>query len=169
MVAVSLAALSPIHIIRISALRFFGATIDGSATIYHGFKARGIKGISIGARTSIGDGASLDGRGGLRLGRDVNVSTEVQIWTAQHDWRSTVFAYVEAPVSVGDKCWLGPRVIVLPGATIGEGTVVAAGAVVKGTLEPYSLYGGVPAKKLADRPSELDYQLSGSGSKPWWW
>ncbi|TFD70389.1 acyltransferase [Cryobacterium gelidum] len=161
--------LCPIHSWRIQSLKLFGAEIGPGVTVYHGLKARGARRISIGARTSIGDAATLDGRGGLSIGKDVNFSSEVQVWTAQHDWKSADFAYSDAPVRIGDRCWLGPRVIVLPGTTIGEGTVVAAGAVAKGNLEPFCLYGGVPAKKLGERPRNIDYQLDGSRSKLWWW
>lgn len=58
---------------------------------------------------------------------------------------------------------------VLTGTTIGEGTVVAAGAVSRGVPEPVFLYGGVPARRLADRPRELDYRLPTPAGKTWWW
>jgi acetyltransferase-like isoleucine patch superfamily enzyme len=45
----------------------------------------------------------------------------------------------------------------LPGVTVGEGAVIAAGAVVTKDVEPYALVGGVPAQKIADRPKELNY------------
>lgn len=169
MSALRLVMRGPVHRWRIQALKMFGAEIGTGVTVYHGLKARGAKRISIGARTSIGDDATLDGRGGLTIGKDVNFSSEVQVWTAQHDWTATDFAYVDAPVLIGDRCWLGPRVIVLPGTTIGEGTVVAAGAVARGDLEPFSLYGGIPAKKIGNRDTHLNYELDASRSKPWWW
>ena len=46
------------------------------------------------------------------------------------------------------------------GVTIGEGAVVAAGAVVSRDVEPYTLVGGVPAKKLGERPSPMTYELA---------
>lgn len=58
---------------------------------------------------------------------------------------------VEKDVLIGSDVWLGAYAVVLPGVTIGEGAVVAAGAVVTKDVAPYSIVGGVPAKKIAER------------------
>ena len=55
------------------------------------------------------------------------------------------------PVSIGDDCWLGRRVMVMPGVTIGDGCVIAAGAVVTKDIPPYSVAGGVPARVIKNR------------------
>jgi acetyltransferase-like isoleucine patch superfamily enzyme len=55
-----------------------------------------------------------------------------------------------APVVIGDDVWLARNVIVLPGATIGEGTVVAAGSVVRGELPPWVVAAGSPARPVRD-------------------
>lgn len=55
-----------------------------------------------------------------------------------------------APITVGDDVWLARAVIVLPGAVIGEGTVVAAGSVVRGELPPWVLAAGSPARPVRD-------------------
>lgn len=146
MVSLGAAAATPNHRVRVGLLRAWGAQIHPTATIYHGFQVRAACLLKVGARTIIGDGAILDARAGLTIGSDVNFSTGVHIWTAQHDWSSDNFAYVKGAVTIGDRAWLGPRVTVLPGTEIGEGVVLAAGAVAKGVLEPYGLYAGVPAK-----------------------
>lgn len=159
----------PIHAARVAALRKWGATISPTATIYHGFEVRNASGLIIGERASIGNGAILDARGGIMIGADVNFSTDVHIWTGQHDWQSESFAYEKAPVVIGDHAWISTRVTILPGVTIGEGAVVAAGAVVSKDIEPYTLAGGVPAKVLGQRPSPMTYKLSPAKDKPWWW
>ena len=158
----------PSQAMRQGLLRAAGADLAHGIVLYHGYQVRNPRGLSIGEDSSIGDGAILDARGGLRIGRSVNLSTRVQIWTAQHDWKSEDFAYEEASVEVGDRCWLGPSVIVLPGSRIGEGAVVGAGAVVKGELAPWGLYGGVPARRIADRPRLNTYRLLDGGT-PWFW
>ena len=53
-----------------------------------------------------------------------------------------------APVRIGDDAWLGANVTVLPGVTIGNGAVVAAGAVVSRDVEENTVVGGVPARLL---------------------
>ncbi|MET1016051.1 acyltransferase [Leifsonia flava] len=169
MATLVLAGKIPIHAVRVVVLRWWGARIHDTATISHGFEVRRATGLSIGPRSSIGNGAILDARGGLTLGSDVNLSTNVHIWTGQHDWRSPDFAYESAPVSIGDRAWISARATILPGTTIGEGAVVAAGAVVSGDVAPFTLVGGVPAKKLGDRPTDLTYRLPDRRLKPWWW
>ena len=54
-------------------------------------------------------------------------------------------------VIIGKDCWLGHGVTVLDGVEIGEGAIIAAGAVVTRSVEAYSVYAGVPAKKIRDR------------------
>ena len=169
MLALAVCGSAPNHRLRIAALRAFGARIDPAAVVYHGFQVRAAARLVVGPRAQIGDHAILDARGGLTIGADANLSTGVQIWTADHAWNSRDFAYQTAEVTIGDRAWLGPRVVVLPGTVVGEGTVVAAGAVARGVLEPFSLYGGVPARKLADRRRDLTYKLPGPQAKAWWW
>ena len=60
---------------------------------------------------------------------------------------------VSIPIILKEDVWLGANVVVLKGVTIGEGTIVAAGAVVTKDIPPYEIWGGIPAKKLRDRPS----------------
>jgi acetyltransferase-like isoleucine patch superfamily enzyme len=141
-------------------LRLLGAQIDRSAVLYGGFEIRSPRKLKIGANSCIGHRATLDARGGLTIGKSVNLSSEVMIWTAQHDYRDPRFGTGFEPVTICDYVWLGPRCIILPGVTVGEGAVVAAGAVVTKDVEPYTVVGGVPARKIADRPKGLNYNPS---------
>jgi acetyltransferase-like isoleucine patch superfamily enzyme len=72
-------------------------------------------------------------------------------------------------VTIGDHVWLSTRVTVLPGVSIGEGAVVAAGSVVTKDLAPYGLYGGVPARKIREREGPKTYRLASAKAKAWWW
>lgn len=56
---------------------------------------------------------------------------------------------------VGNDVWIGNGVKILSGVTIGDGAIIAAGAVVVRNVEPYTTYGGVPAKKIKDRFSNV--------------
>ena len=169
MSSIALAGRQPIHAVRLAALRGWGAEVSPTATIYHGLEVRNAAGLHIGERSIIGDGAALDARGELWIGNDVNLSTAVQIWTGQHDWESPTFAYVKAPVTIEDHCWISARATILPGVTVGEGAVVAAGAVVTADVAPYTLVGGVAARPLALRPRPMRYRLPGRRAKTWWW
>ena len=159
----------PIHRLRVAILRAWGADISSSTTIAHGFEIRAARKLTIGDRTIIGNDAVLDARGGLTIGSNVNFSTGVQIWTAQHSWDDPNFTLERNPTTIGDRVWLGPRTTVLPGVTVGEGAVVAAGAVVSRDVPPFSLVGGVPAKVLGERRADLTYQLRMPRDKPLLW
>ena len=69
-------------------------------------------------------------------------------------------------VEIGNDVWIGSHVLILDGVTIGDGAVVAAGAVVTKDVEPYAIYGGVPAKLIKYRfpPKTIEMLL-----KMKWW
>ena len=57
-----------------------------------------------------------------------------------------------------DHCWIGVRAIILPGVTVGEGAIVAAGSVVAKDVAPYTIVGGNPAKVIGERTRDLNYK-----------
>lgn len=69
-------------------------------------------------------------------------------------------------VDIGNDVWIGSNVTLLNGITIGDGAIVATGAVVTKNLEPYYIYGGVPAKKIGQRFN--DSQISYLKEFKWW-
>ena len=119
----------------------------------------------IGEGSIIGDRAILDARrGGIRIGKNVNIGTGVSFWTGQHDYNDPYFRSMpnkRGPINVEDRVWIGPGVIILHDVTIGAGAVVAAGAVVTKDVPPYTLVGGIPAKPIAKRNTNLVYEFNG--------
>jgi maltose O-acetyltransferase len=104
---------------------------------------------TIGPRTFINFGAMILDCARVTIGADVQIATGVQLLTATHPldaaerrsgWESA------APIVIGDDVWLGGGVIVCPGVTIGDRSVVGAGAVVTADLPPDSLAVGIPAR-----------------------
>ena len=114
--------------------------------------------LRIGANTAINRRCYLDARQGIEIGDNVNVSPEVYILTYQHDPQSPTFASYGAPVVIEDHAWIGVRAILLPGVRIGEGAVVAAGAVVTADVPPYAIVAGVPATVKQERTRDLRYR-----------
>jgi acetyltransferase-like isoleucine patch superfamily enzyme len=140
--------------------RLMGLRADRGVRIYKGLELRAADRVEIGAGTIVGFDCILDGRCGLRLGANVNLSSEVAIWTLQHDHQAADFAAVGAEVVVEDHAWLSFRSTILPGVRVGEGAVVAAGAVVTKDVDPYTVVGGVPARQIGTRPRDLRYDLA---------
>ena len=149
----------PSHVVRNAIYRSSGLTLDPSSSIHWRAEFYQPEGIVIGAHTTIGDSCFLDGRSGLSVGNSVNIGSHVCIYTRQHDIDSTDFMETGGPVSIGDYAYLGSRSTILPGVTVGEGAVVAAGSVVSKDVAPYTLVAGVPARYVRDRSRALDYKL----------
>lgn len=150
----------PSHTLRLAAYRrVLGMSIGRATTIYRAPVVLRASGVRIGRTTIIGRDTVLDGRGGLTIGDNVNLSPGAWVWTMQHDKDSPDFAPDAAPVVIEDRAWLSSRTTVLPGVTIGEGAVVAAGAVVTDDVAPYSVVAGTPARKIGVRNRDLTYTL----------
>ena len=135
-----------------------------NVVVYSGCEIRNPGGLQIGNGSVIGNDAILDARAGLTIGENVVLASNVSIWTLQHDYRDPEFRCNPehyGPVSIQDRAWIGPNVVILHDVIIGEGAVVAAGSVVTKNVPPYTLVGGVPAKFIGERPHNLTYKLNG--------
>jgi acetyltransferase-like isoleucine patch superfamily enzyme len=117
--------------------------------------------VSLGERNVINFGCLFDGRKyQIHTGNDVSIGPEASILTLGHDPQSPVFVDRGGDVFICDRVWIGYRAIILPGVTIGEGGVVAAGAVVTSDVEPFTIVAGSPARSIGRRTSNIFYQLS---------
>lgn len=150
----------PLHHVRRFFYRWAGMNIGGGSTIHTGARFYNPAHIVIGKDTIIGEGAVLDGRAKLRIGDHVDFASEVMVYNAQHDIHDPEFKAVPQSVIIEDYVFVGPRAIILPGVTIGKGSVVAAGAVVTKDVQPFEIVGGVPAKVIGERKEkDLHYRL----------
>lgn len=109
----------------------------------------GGKQIKIDDRTFLNSNVRFASRGGVTIGRFVQIAANVNFETTSHTIafepgknRANTFA----PIIVEDHVWIGSGAIILPGVTIGRGAVVAAGAVVHRDVAPMTVVGGVPAR-----------------------
>jgi acetyltransferase-like isoleucine patch superfamily enzyme len=109
--------------------------------------------VRIGRRCIIGRGSHLIGHWSIELGDEIQTGPYVYVTDQNHSYEDPDQAIgwqnptVDA-VSIGSWSWLGANVVILPGTTLGEHTVVAAGAVVRGQFPGHVVLGGVPAKVL---------------------
>lgn len=152
----------PSHWVRMLFYKYvFQMSIGDKVVIYAKCRFRYPCKISIGDGSIIGDDSWIDGRGGLQIGDDCNLSSEVRIWTAQHNVQSPDFSYEQKPVVIDNRAWISSNTVILPGIHVGEGAVIASGAVVTKNVEAYGIYAGVPAQRIGTRNSDIQYHFYG--------
>ncbi len=150
----------PLGFVRMFFYVIFGVKVGSNSIINMRARLYDPRNISIGEDTIIGEGATLDGRVELTIGSHVDIASEVMIYNAEHDINDPTFKAIDAPVTIEDYVFIGPRAIILPGVTIKKGGVVGAGAVVTKDVEEMAIVGGVPAKVIGERKlKDLGYRL----------
>ncbi|NHU47589.1 acyltransferase [Rhodococcus sp. A14] len=111
--------------------------------------------ITMGRNSSINHGCVFDNRALVKIGSNVGVGAGVKFITSNHemeDPRSRAGAGSVHPIEVRDGAWIGSAAVVLGGVTIGQGAVVAAGAIVRRDVPNHELWGGVPARFIRSLP-----------------
>lgn len=129
--------------------RLTGKSIDDTFRLFPPFYTDFGKNITIGKDVFINSGCHFQDQGGIEIGDGVLIGHNVVLATINHDLdpgenRKNHYA----PVKIGNHVWIGSNATVLPGVTIGDWAVVAAGAVVTQGVPPLTVVGGVPAKVL---------------------
>ena len=159
-------SMTPSHHVRNYLYRHIcGMHVAEKAIIYYGAEIREPSNIWIGKGSIIGDNSILDGRNGIKIGDNVVFASNVKIWTEQHDHRDPWFRCTtqeHKPVVIENRVWIGSHTIILHSVHIGEGAVVAAGAVVTHDVPPYTIVAGIPAKKIGERNRNLKYNMNGN-------
>ena len=117
------------------------------------------RGLELGERVAIGWFAELDARGGISIGNDTNISSHVIMITGSHDLDDECYSADFKAIHIGHHCWIGTRATILQGVNIGDGSVVAAGAVVTKDIPPGEVWGGVPARFIRKRECDLKYEI----------
>lgn len=139
-------------------LKFIGANIGKGAFISKNSYIMGGWLLKIGKYSHINRECTIDARGSIEIGDSVSISHGVKLMTGSHQVQSKHFTGKFGKITIKDYAWLGVNSVVLAGVTIGKGAVVAAGAVVTTDVADFTIVGGVPAKKIGERPMDLDYK-----------
>lgn len=120
----------------------------------HCYFGNGLR-LSVGDRSQLGQNARLGGT--ITIGDDVVMGPDVVMMATSHEFKdlntpiNLQGAKPEEPIEIGNDCWIGTRVIILPGVHIGNKCIVAAGAVVTHSFPDNCILGGVPARCLRIR------------------
>lgn len=141
----------PSQTVRNWGLRMMGVKMSRNVKFYSGFSVRNPKGLTIEDGVNIGPKVLLDARCGLTIHKSAVIAYDAIIWSLNHDYNDIHFCGKGAPVEIGAYAWICSRSIILPGISIGEGAIVASGAIVTKDVKPYEIVGGIPAKHIGTR------------------
>lgn len=126
--------------------------------------------IEIGNNVRIGEKTQIIAQGGCIIKDGAILADRVDIRTANHcydDDQLTMIPFDERlvlkPVIIEENVWIASHTVILPGVTIGEGAVVAAGAIVTKDVPPFAVVGGNPAKIIKYRNKEKYLELKEQG------
>lgn len=114
------------------------------------------KGVTIGNRTSFGSDCYFGAAGGIEIGNDVVAGQYIRFHSENHNYTDHTKLIKDQGVThkgikIGNNCWIGAGVVFLDGATLGDGCVVGANAVVTKAFPPNSVIAGIPAKIVKRR------------------
>jgi maltose O-acetyltransferase len=155
------------YITKSRVLSSFFRTCGPSFYIGPGVSIHGYKHISIGTNVRVLHRSSVLGNGGLTIGDNVRLAPEVTVLTRNHDYNSEALpydnSYVNKPVTIEDNVWVGTKAIILPGVTVAEGAIIAAGAVVTKDVPRLAICGGNPARILKYRDPVHFERVKASG------
>jgi acetyltransferase-like isoleucine patch superfamily enzyme len=149
--------------IRTELLRFFNVKIDKTARLAEGVYL-GSNNIVMGKGSFVNINSFLDGNAPITIEEHVRLAPYVKILTGTHDYRNSV---IRVPLEDGTVCksvkikrgsWIGMNAIIMPGVTVEEGCIVAAGSIVTKDTIPNGLYVGMPAKRVKDLPVTEDLE-----------
>lgn len=131
--------------------QYSGSTFNINRGAYFGTGRR----ISIGHHSSIGRDCQL--ANDVTIGDDVMMAPEVAIFSVSHETADIAIAMRlqgnknPNPVTIGNDVWIGQRAMIMPGVTIGDGVIIAAGSIVTKDVPNYAVVGGNPAKIIKTR------------------
>jgi maltose O-acetyltransferase len=139
------------RVARLLGYRLLGMDV-GVIDVFPGVWFKNSK-VTLGSRVTVNTGTVFDTSDRVTIGARTRIGFEVLFCTSSHrpgDRRERAGARFDAPIAVGEGCWIASRATVLPGVTVGDGCVIAAGALVLDDCEPNGFYAGVPARRLRD-------------------
>jgi acetyltransferase-like isoleucine patch superfamily enzyme len=153
-------AFIPSHTIRRALYKnVFHMQIEKSAFIGMHMKILSPWKIHIGRNAFINNGCFLDGRCGITIGKNVNISWDACILTLQHDPDDPLFSTIGASVQINEYAWIATKAMVMPGVRIGKGAIVGANSVVTKDVDDYAIVAGNPARFIRKRSQDLIYSL----------
>ena len=128
-----------------------GKPVDDSFGLFPPFYSDCGKNITVGKNVFINSGCHFQDQGGIMIGDGALIGHNVVLATLNHDFAPQKRSALHpAPIVIGEKVWIGANATIVPGVTVGNGAIIAAGAVVTKDVPENVIVGGVPAKIIKE-------------------
>lgn len=141
----------PMRFWRRFLLKLFGAKLGENSDVRGSAKVWYPPHLHLHDRALLAERVTCYNMAPITLERAALVSQGAHLCAGSHDISSAEFQLVASPITIGAGAWVAAEAFVGPGVTIGEGAVLGARAVAFRSIEPWSVYGGNPAKRIKDR------------------
>lgn len=141
----------PFNAWRLFWLRAFGATISGKPFVHQRARIQIPWHLTLRDRACLGDRANVYSLGRIEIEEDAVVAQEAYLCTGTHDFDQPGLPLRTREIRVGRSAFLGARVMVLPGVTIGAHAIIGACAVVTRDVEPWTINAGNPCRLVRRR------------------
>ena len=127
----------------------------------------GLSAVTIEDNVHIGGGGFIKGEGGVFIGANTHISRNLTIYSRNHNYEGEALPYDntfrDRPVHIGKNSWIGMNVTILPGAHIGDGAIIGAGAVVFGSIPAGTIMGAAAPKQIRTRDMDHYQHLENEG------
>jgi putative colanic acid biosynthesis acetyltransferase WcaF len=133
-------------------LRRFGAAIADTAIVRRSVRVECPWNLALGANSCLGDRVTAYCLGPITIGRRVSVSQNVHLCAGTHDYTRPDMPLLRPPIVIEDDAWIAADAFVGPAVTVHQGAILGARGCAFTDLEPWTIYGGNPARKIKDRP-----------------
>jgi acetyltransferase-like isoleucine patch superfamily enzyme len=131
--------------------KLIGKKVSEDFRVFPPFTTDFGKNMHLGRNVFINSGCRFQDQGGIYIGDNALIGHNVVLATLNHDENPTKRGNLKpAPIRIGDDVWIGSNATILAGVTIGDGAIVAAGAVVTRDVGKNTVVAGVPAKYMRD-------------------
>jgi putative colanic acid biosynthesis acetyltransferase WcaF len=141
----------PLHAWRAFLLRCFGAKLGPRTHICPRARIWAPWNLECAEQATIADEAIVYTPQRIALGSHAIVSQQAYLCGATHDYEDPAFPLVARPISIGSYAWICARATVQPGVAVGDGAVLGLGSQATRNLEPWTVYAGVPARRVKSR------------------
>ncbi|WP_353071525.1 putative colanic acid biosynthesis acetyltransferase [Tunturiibacter gelidiferens] len=141
----------PLHSWRAFLLRLFGAKMGPNCHFYPRSRIWAPWNLICADQVTAGDGVEIYNPAPVTLGSHAILSQEAYVCGATHDYDDPAFPLIAYAMNIEAYAWVCARASVAPGVNIGEGAVLGLGSVATRSLDPWTVYAGVPAVKVKER------------------